>query len=198
MQKNLKSRIIIYLLLQFSILVYAADSAHLMELKSKFPYGLLGDDYGILNLSDLALNACRIKPTPLVPGNTHLYEYWICFESKSILPTCDDEGFVYEDGHVGRVNVEAHNQEMVYQFFESRPWPIKDCRNFVKALKHIIKGTLHTCISAQYISKEKKNEQGQMERLASFRRLKTLKGCEGSECVLTKKFKSEYCPELKL
>jgi hypothetical protein len=94
-------------------------------------------------------------------------------------------------------NIEARNKEMVYQFFESRPWPIRDCRSFVKDLKKIMKGTSHACISASSISKEEKNEKGQMERIGFLHRFKTRKGCEGEECELTKKFKKEYCPEFE-
>ena len=31
---------------------------HLSELKEKFPYTLLGDDYGLLTVNDLATNSC--------------------------------------------------------------------------------------------------------------------------------------------
>lgn len=198
MWKSIKMFLIFVWLFQISNLVYGAESAHLAKLKSRFPNGLLSDDYGELNIEDLALNACRLKPPPFIPGATHFYQYWICFENKKILPTCDDEGIDETEGHIGRVNVEASNQEMVYQFFEHRPWPIRDCRSFVKDLKKIMKGTSHACISASSITREEKNDKGQMERIGFLHRFKTRKGCEGEECELSKKFKKEYCPELKL
>jgi len=190
-------QILLFILLS-SALTNGAENAHLAKLKLKFPNGLLSDDYRVLNIKDLALNACRLKPPPFIPGATHSYQYWICFEIKNILPTCDDEGIDETEGHIGRVNIQASNQEMVYQFFESRPWPIRDCRSFVKDLKKIMKGTSHGCVSASSITKEEKNERGQMERIGFLHRFKTRKGCEGEECELTKKFKNEYCPELKL
>jgi hypothetical protein len=198
MWKKIEMFLIFVWLLQISNLAYGAESAHLTKLKSKFPNGLLTDDYGVLTLNDLALNACRLKPPPFVPGATHSYQYWICFERKSVLPTCHDEGVDETEGHIGRVYVEASNQEIIYQFFEPRPWPIRDCRNFVKDLKKIMKGTSHACISASSITKEEKNDKGQMERIGFLHRFKTRKGCEGEECELTKKFKKEYCPELEL
>lgn len=198
MWKVLRSFFIFAWIFQISVFVYGSEPGHLTKLKLKFPNGLLSDDYGILSLNDLALNACRLKPPPFVPGATDSYEYWICFENKNILPTCDDEGVDETEGHIGRVNVEVRNQEITYQFFEPRPWPIRDCRNFVKDLKKIMKGTSHACISASSIAKEEENERGQMERIGFLHRFKTLKGCEGQECELTKKFKKEYCPEFKL
>lgn len=198
MRKTIKIFLIFVWLLQMSNLVYGAESAHLTKLKSKFPNGLLSDDYGVLTLNDLALNACRLKPPPFIPGATHSYQYWICFESKSVLPTCHDEGVDETEGHIGRVYIEVFHQEMFYRFFEQRPWPIRDCSSFVKDLKKIMKGTSHACISASSITKEEKNNRGQMERIGFLHRFKTRKGCEGEECELTKKFKKEYCPELEL
>lgn len=96
------------------------------------------------------------------------------------------------------MNIEARNKEMTFQFFERRPWPIRDCRIFVKDLKKIMKGTSHACVSASSITKEEKNSKGQMERIGFLHRFKTRKGCEGEECELIKKFKNEYCPELVL
>lgn len=102
-----------------------------------------------------------------------------------------------EDGHVGRVQVEAHDHQIAYQFIAARPWAIRDCIDFVKTLKNLVRGTSHACISASYIDKEKKNQRGQMERIGIFNRIKTDKGCEGKECVFTEKIRQEYCPDLK-
>jgi hypothetical protein len=198
MQKAVIAVVTFCCLFLSSTIAYGVDSPHLAKLKSKFPNGLLSDDYGVLSLKDLALNACRLKPPLFSPGATDWYQYWICFERKNVLPTCDDEGVDETEGHIGRVNIEASNQEVIYQFFERRPWPIRDCKSFVRDLKKIMTGTLHACVSASGITKEKKNKQGRMERLGFLHRFKTRKGCEGEECELTKEFKKEYCPELKL
>ncbi len=198
MRQSIKNIVILFSILFSPILSSGANDVHLAKLTLRFPNGLLGDDYEILSLKDLALNACRLKPPPFIPGATHWYQYWICFENKNILPTCYDAGVDETEGHVGRVYVDAHDREMNYQFFESRPWPIRDCRNFVKGLKKIMKGTSHACISASGITKEEKNERGQMERVGFLHRFKTRKGCEGEECELTKKFKNKYCPEFEL
>jgi hypothetical protein len=194
MRKALMVILVLYPLSQALAVAHGSTSAHLTELKSKYPYGLLNDDYGDLTLNDLALNACHIKPEAFVPGALHPYEYWLCFESKSVLATCEDQNFSNEDGHVGRVELDVQDQQIVYQFIESRPWPIQDCKNFVKTLKSLMRGTSHACISASYIDKE---ERGKKERIGIFHRLKTKKGCEGEACVLTEKARSEYCPDLK-
>ncbi len=197
MWKVLTRSVIFLSLFQASISACSTPLSHLAELKSKYPYGLINDDFGILALNDLALNACRIKPSPLVPGILNPYEYWICFESKKILAACEDQGFSNEDGRVGRVIVDAKDRDLNYHFFESRPWSIQDCKKFVADVNHLVSGTSHACISVSYIDKEVKNDKGQKERGAIFHRIKTLKGCEGEECALTEEIKQEYCPDFK-
>ena len=74
----------------FSASTLSASTNHLKELNTKFPYGLLGDDYGILTTDDLAINTCRFKPHPFPPETwTTPFEYWQCFESKNIIFECD-------------------------------------------------------------------------------------------------------------
>lgn len=181
----------------FSAVAQNTASEHLFELKSKYPYGLLGDDYGVLTIKDLALNACRIKPELFVFGTLNPYEYWLCFDSKTIIAFCEDQNFSNEDGHIGRVKVKAQDHKGIYQFMAGRPWPIQDCKNFVKTLKHIILGTSHACISASHINKEEKSKSEQTEYIGIFHRLKTKKGCEGEECMFTEQIRKKSCPDLK-
>ncbi len=196
MRKILRGAFIFFILFQTSTFVLGSNASHISELKLKYPHGLVGDDFGVLTINDLALNACHIKPKPFVPGAFNPYEYWLCFESKSVVATCEDQDFTNEDGHVGRVVVDAQDSEFSYHFIESRPWSIRDCRSFAKTLKNLIQGTSYACISASYIDKEQKNEKGKNVRIGIFHRLKTKKGCEGQECKLTEKMKREYCPRL--
>jgi hypothetical protein len=195
MQKILISILIPLLLCHLSSITKGAATNHRDELKKKFPYGLLTDDYGILTLNDLALNSCHSKPEPFVPGRLSPYEYWLCFESKNILAACEDQNFSNEDGYVGRLVVQAQDQQFKYRFIESRPWPITDCGNFAKTLKKLVQGTSHACISASYMDEEKK-ELGKKERIGIFNRLKSRKGCEGTECNFTETIKKEFCPDL--
>src|SRR5437868_1384821 len=82
-------------------LAFGASDNHLAELQTRFPYGLLGDDHGILTLKDLARNACEVIPRPFNSSSTHYYpyEYWQCFKSKSISFSCDSNGI--PDEHEG-------------------------------------------------------------------------------------------------
>lgn len=178
--------------------VPALGSGHLEDLKSKFPYGLLGDDYGVLFVSDLTLNACHFKPEPFVPGAMTPYEYWQCFENGSISVECDHKGSLEDmGGPAGWVVIRVSGDQTTHEFIERRPWDLKDCNDFVSDLKKLMLGTIHSCISASYIENDK-SEAGRKSFIGFLGRFKTRKGCAGEECELTDQVRKEYCPDLKI
>ena len=77
-----------------NINVYSAADPLKSELylkKALFPYALLNDDFGILNLNDLALNSCATSPLPF-GEDSNAYPYWQCFEVKKVKFWCDPAG----------------------------------------------------------------------------------------------------------
>ena len=172
---------------------FARPSDHLQVLKSKYPYGLIGDDYGILSIQDLALNACHFDPIPFAPNSLNPYQHWQCFENKKISLSCEDIDSIPDyGGPAARVVVNAVAGNTTHQFIESRPWPLGECRSFLKSLRVIMKGTTHSCISGYNFGAEE-NKNGIKESIAMLGRFKTRRGCEGQECELTEKIKREYC-----
>ncbi|MBI3555462.1 MAG: hypothetical protein HY074_04280 [Deltaproteobacteria bacterium] len=178
--------------------VFGEASDHLLTLKSEFPYGLLGDDYGILTKSDLAINACHFKPKPYPPEPLiDPYEYWQCFESRSISLNCDSSGIRDDhEGIMGLVVVKTYKNQAKHEYIERRPWPIGECKNFLKDLRLLLTGTSHACISGSFIENETGKTGGKISSWL-FERLKTSKGCEGRSCHFTEKIKQEYCSDLK-
>ena len=82
-----------------------ARQNHVQTLKSKFPYGPIGEDaYGVLTLNDLTLNACHSTPEPFIQSSISSHQYWQCFKSKNISAACEDIGPLDEAGRmkVGR------------------------------------------------------------------------------------------------
>ncbi len=183
-----------------SSLAFGATSHHLEELKSKFPYGLLSDDHGILTLDDLASNACNAKPKPFSPSS-HSYQYWQCFESKNISFDCDSNGVPDKhEGVMGLIVVKASNQQVQHDYIEHRLWPIKECKSFLKDAAILLKGTQYACISGSFITEDvNRSAHPSIHPSMSwqFERIKTIKGCEGRGCDFTKGFKRENCPRLK-
>ncbi len=176
--KKIIYHLFIILLGLISNIAFGAPADHLLSLKSKYPYGLIGDDYGVLTIGDLALNARHIKPEPFVPGKFTPYEYWQCFKSKAILSECESIGMIDGEGVFGRVSVKVYANQINHKFIESRPWPVRECRSFVKDLKILLRGTSHACISASFIENDIDNS-GQKSSIGIFHRMKTRKGYEG-------------------
>jgi len=178
---------------------FGGTSNHLQIFQSKFPYGLLGDDYGILTISDLAINACRFKPKPFPPEPLITpYEYWRCFESGSISFKCSGNGVLDDhEGIMGLIVVKASADQTQYRYIERRPIPIRECRSFLKELRLVLKGTSHVCVSGSFINNETEAVKGKTSSWL-FERLKTSKGCVGRGCDFTEKIMKENCPDLKL
>jgi hypothetical protein len=198
MRKKLMNGLSLLALQLVSSFALAAHSDHLEKLRSRFPHGLLGDDYGILAMDDLARNACDVKPRPFPPGSSYYpYEYWQCFESKSVSFDCDSSGIPdpYE-GVMGLVVVKASSRRIQHEYIEHRLWPIKECKGFIRDAANLLKGTRYACISGSFIE----NETGRSGLLTSswlFERIKTKKGCEGRGCDFSQKFKQDNCPDSK-
>ncbi|MGZ3699041.1 MAG: hypothetical protein ACXWP5_13010 [Bdellovibrionota bacterium] len=64
----------------------------LSSAKEKYPYGLIGDDFGLLTEEDLAVNTCDVFPEKFSPESTS-FPYWQCFSTKRAFVECDDAGY---------------------------------------------------------------------------------------------------------
>lgn len=197
MRKNINSlAFLIVCLIAFS--AYSTPSDHRRLLKTQFPYGLLGDDYGILTVNDLALNACIFKPESFPPPDfISPYEYWQCFDTKSISLSCGSSGVPDEhEGMMGLVIVRAFANQVKHRYIEHRPWPIDECRSLLKRLTALMKNSRNACISGSFIYSEV-NKAGVKTSNWIFDRFKTSKGCLGQPCDFNEKIKKTHCPNLQ-
>lgn len=199
MWKKIIRTLSLLMLCFISSLSFGATHSHLNELKLKFPDGLLGDDHGILDSSDLAINVCSARPKPFnLNSSPYPYEYWQCFESKTISFTCDGNGIPDEhEGVMAMIVASVKFNNIRHEYIEGRFWPIKDCKDFRKEATALLKGTKYACISGSFIEYEK-DRSGRLTISWRFDRIKTRKGCEGHDCDFTNEFKRENCPALKL
>lgn len=200
MRQKIINRSSLLLVSLISVLAFASSNNHLVGLKAKYPYGLLGDDHGILVENDLAINACIAEPKLFNADNDdyHPYEYWQCFESKTISFRCDSNGVPdRHEGVKGLLVAKASINHLQHEYFERRLWPIKDCKDFLKDAKALLKGVRFACISGSFLETEK-DHLGNKVTSWVFERVKTKKGCEGHDCDFTKKFKKDSCPDRKL
>ncbi len=197
MQKKLKRFWALLLLSLISTFAFGETSNHLSHLRSKFPFGLLGDDYGVLTINDLALNACHFKPESFVPGVLTPYEYWQCFESNALSLTYRQKRSIDGEGIFGRVTLKVYKDQLLHEFIESRPSPARESRRFARNLKKLIRDSSHVCISASYIE-HNLDKSGQKTALGIFHRLKSTKGYEGEAGRFTNKIRRAYCPKINL
>jgi hypothetical protein len=194
MWKALKTRYIV-LALSMVALSAAAEVSHQESFQKNFPYGLIGEDYGILSLNDLALNACKFKPVPLTPEDLTPYEYWQCFDVKNISLACEGRHHDLSEGMLGRVSIRTKSVHLKGKYVESRPWPLRDCRIFIKEIQDLLRNAPHVCISAYFVS-EKKDKLDRISRFGLLGRIKTKKNCIGQSCHVDEKMRKEICPEL--
>lgn len=198
MQQRLIKGSCLLILCLISSLALGANDNHLVELNAKFPDGLLGDDHGVLTVNDLAKNACDVVPKPFNQQGLRYYpyEYWQCFESKTISFDCDSNGAAdAHEGVMGLIVVKAAANGVRHEYIEHRLWPIKECKRFLIDASALLKGTEYACLSGSFIEKDR---SGHRSTSWLFERIKTKNGCEGRGCDFTKKFKQDNCPDLKL
>jgi hypothetical protein len=196
MRFKVKCKIFFLFILISSLNAFGSSRDHLSFLSGKFPYGLLSDDYGILSLSDLAINSCHVEPKLFDPTSSEAYpyEYWKCFENKNISFACDSNGIADKyEGVMGLIIITVKNDNLIDTYLEHRLWPIKQCKSFNKDAKTLLKGVKHVCFSGEFISQEV-NSKGKKEMTWNFERIKIRKGCEGRGCDAAQELKRNQCP----
>jgi hypothetical protein len=85
----MKQTILLGFILCFGIVLEV--NAVSIEIKQKYPYPLLTEDYGLLNENDLAAYTWGLKPRPFTKQESSgAYTYWQCFPRESIEVTLTD------------------------------------------------------------------------------------------------------------
>ena len=155
-----------------------AEKEHLEKLKSKYPYGLLGDDYGILKVEDLAINACDRYLRPFSEEESTPYQYWQCFKVKDATISCEGGG--YDEGEHTRLAllvIAAPNKNGYHEYFHDRTMPLNGCKEHVREWKRLVRAESYVCISGSFVNKEK-DKAGRWVFHWDFDRFKTKKGCD--------------------
>ena len=166
------------LLFLLPYVVYSAKD-HRQELLSHYPYGLLTDDYGILNEDDLKINACDAIPSPFSEKDTSSpYQYWQCFEVKTAKLVC--EGRKYDSDEKTRVSllvVSGIRNGVLHEYLARRPMPLSSCHLYQKAWRNRVKNEKYICASGE-ISSINTDSNGRRRWIWMFGRYKTKKGCD--------------------
>src|SRR4051794_7468672 len=103
----------------------------IQQARIKYPYSLIGDDFGILNEDDLAANTCDAIPQPF-SYKSMAFIYWECFQTHNVSFICD-QGDGIPDPHEGLlafIVLKVSGEDGEREYLARRPWPMKSCRKF--------------------------------------------------------------------
>ncbi len=150
---------------------------HLERLKKEFPFGLITDDYGILNVQDLRRNACIAMPSPFSNRKWSSYPIWQCFEVKNTNFDCEIGGRDEDTKEMMAMMVifGARNGEN-HEFVSRRPLPLKSCRLYQKDWRKFTQNEKYVCLSGS--SPIENKIKGKLGWDWVFGRYKTRKGCD--------------------
>lgn len=176
---------------------FSAQSRHLQEIVRQYPFGLIGNDYGILSADDLAINTCNmVEVESFPPKNASPYPYWKCYWVKDASIICDDSGFDEDEKSIMSIlDLTVRSPEGTDSYLTRRAIRIESCQYFQKELERLAKNEAHICISGEFWRYDHENRIG----IWSFDKFKTAKGCVSyfdGECDLAKKVE-KGCKPLK-
>ncbi len=164
------------------------NKTHLEILKSSYPYGLIGDDYGLLTEEDLAINTCGVlELTPFSGEKNMAYPYWQCFPVKDAKMECDSMGYdSLSKKETGYMEITAIGNGGFQSYLARNAMDIHDCNRWLRIWKNKTHGEKYVCLSGTY-GAYSGTRDGQKETGWVFEKFKTLKGCESffvNECSL--------------
>lgn len=133
-----------------------AVDTHRDEPQKKYPYGLIGDDHGILNLSDLAANARVSVPRPF-SESSNSYPYWQCYSVQKAKFQCLDLGYNKSKKSrralmiidINGANKGAYGRDYEYVSRQDIHWD--QCNKHQKDWEVLTKQEKFVCISGTFI-----------------------------------------------
>lgn len=171
-------KVLILLFLGCSLSLADSHQTHLQELKKAFPYGLLTDDFGILNKQDLKTNTCIAEATPFSEKDKiSSYPYWQCFEVKNSKMICERGKYdPHEKVVMSMLVVSGIQDGEMHEFISRRPLPLRSCRLYQKDWQKFTRSEKYICISGS--DPDKQIKEMKIVWTWIFGRYKTRKGCD--------------------
>lgn len=190
------TKTVVFGLLISSMSFAGKELSHLEKLKARYPYGLIGDDYGVLTEEDLAVNTCNaLELTPFSGDKNMAYPYWQCFPLKDAKMECSSMG--YDSAvkkEMGYLEINAHNENGIQSYLARDARDMRECRSYLRDWKQKVRNEQYVCISGSYgaFSSIKDNHKETGWVLDKF---KTRKGCvsTGGECSLKELSSLDNC-----
>jgi hypothetical protein len=201
-------RQIVFLIFVFCFGIAQEVNAISVDIKKKYPYPLLTDDYGILNKNDIAAYTWGLKPRQFTAeGPSGEYTYWQCFPRKSITVTLKDTGQTASE--FGKDNIAdlqirvSVKPDLIHQYNMRARWGVMEFEKRFNKWQKIMKNEKYICLAGSFMFRENEVENGKVrERYAwVFEKMKTKQGCDSyfDSCTPTyQKYLQEKAREKKL
>ncbi|OGT35609.1 MAG: hypothetical protein A3F11_00275 [Gammaproteobacteria bacterium RIFCSPHIGHO2_12_FULL_37_14] len=165
------------LLLILPIKIFAISQQSL----KKYPYPLLTNDYGILNIANLKRYVDGMIPEQFKWHITGL-DYWQCFPSKNVTVWYDKGTYdPYDKVIRSDPHISIKTSPMVMHEYEPRRnFSIDYAKEKVAAWKRLMKNQQYVCVGGAFAGTRTKIVNGKeiTEHGWIFENLKTKKGCD--------------------
>ena len=152
--------------------------------QKKYPYVLLGNDYGMLSENDLGGFSWGFKRHFFNPKDTG-GNYWQCFPREAIEITLKDTGssaddIAWSDNIADLKIVVWVNQHLIHEYGMRKRLSITDFERRFNKWREIMKREKYVCLAGDFVNYEHKNENGIDMDIYSwlFEKIKTKKGCD--------------------
>lgn len=188
----------------FIAFVFIISCATTSRFSQKYPYGLLTQDYGILNEDDLGIYAwLTTEPSPFSPESFNpAYMYWQCFPSQYVKLGCqriesDDSNNPYSDA-----DIVIETDSEIHEYGFRRAIDLNACKAYLKNWQRLARGENAVCFGGKPVDTEIKLIHGRRKKITGwiYDKLKTKKGCYsyfGKHCNI-EYWRSRGYPDSKL
>jgi hypothetical protein len=152
--------------------------------QKKYPYVLLGADYGILDENDLGDFSWGETPKPFNPAHFGR-NYWQCFPRESIQFMLKDAGFSVEEvgwrDNVADLEIQVWiSPTLIHEYSMRARWAVTDFEKRFNKWRRIVRGEKYVCLAGDYVNREYRVENGIKREVYNwiFEKIKTKKGCD--------------------
>ena len=148
-------------------------------LQKKYAYGLLTDDYGILNEKDLLADIDDAKPTPYrINEFQPAYRRWQCFPTKDVsfkFETWKDNDPMGSASIIVDLclfSIEVKNTKPTHSYGGRRAYRLEFCKGMEKSWNRLTKNAPYVCLNGH------PETYDNSEKHWTWEQFKTFKGCE--------------------
>lgn len=183
-------RVFIFILCTYlSFNIYSLSKESL----AKYPYALIGEDFGILTEDDLHTNQCIGYPSKFSQSSerSQAYPYWQCFPTSTAQIDCgENSNELPNKSDLVIFALSAIQGNQYHEYLTRRAIEYSYCRELKKTWKHLTKTQKYFCVSGEFINTKTRKNRTAFSWI--FGKFKTKKGCESyfeGDCSLAYQLK---------